>query len=100
MRVEAVVRAIPEAAPDRWRAMDDVELVGAMRASHPGAWAEFHDRFQPLLELYARRIGMSSWLISDYVMTALDNAALKLGEGTAAPPRNLGGYLCKAPERF
>lgn len=96
MRVEAVVRAVPETAPDRWRAMNDAELVGAMRASHPGAWTEFHDRFQPLLELYARRVGMSSWLISDYVMTALDNAALTLGEGTAAPPRNLGGYLCTA----
>lgn len=94
MRVEAVMCAELAAAADRWRALDDAELVSAMRASHPGAWNEFHERFHPLLELYARRVGISSWLIPDYVVTALDNAALTLGESTAVPPRNLGGYLC------
>ena len=80
---------------ESWRTMADTALVDAMRASDACAWAEYHARFRPLLELYGRRIGISAWFLDEYVATALDDAALHLTASTTAPPRLLAGYLCR-----
>lgn len=82
--------------PERsWRTTDDAALVAAMRRSDAAAWSEYHARFQPLLELYGRRIGISAWFLREYVDTALDDAALRLCEPSVVAPRQLAGYLCR-----
>jgi DNA-directed RNA polymerase specialized sigma24 family protein len=67
-----------------------------MRSGDEMAWGEFVDRFQPLLEHFARRIGIPEWEWGACVTEVLDDEALRLTARTRALPATLGAYLVRA----
>jgi DNA-directed RNA polymerase specialized sigma24 family protein len=80
----------------RLRALSDAALVEAMRGGDEMAWGEFVDRFRPLLEHFASRIGIPEWEWNACVTEVLDDEALRLTAGTGALPASLGAYLVRA----
>jgi DNA-binding CsgD family transcriptional regulator len=78
------------------RALSDVALVDAMRASVPEAWTEFDARFRPLLERYASRIGIPRWEWSCCITEGLDDEALQLIERSREVPQHMAAYLVRA----
>jgi DNA-directed RNA polymerase specialized sigma24 family protein len=66
-----------------------------MREDEPAAWSEFIGRFGPLLDRYARVIGVPNWYRQELVSDVLDDAALRLPVQQHAP-RKLSSYLCSA----
>lgn len=78
------------------RALTDDALLESMRAEDPAAWSEFMSRFRPLLEGYARRIGVASDDLTTRVMDVLTDEALRLTAPAALRPRSLSAYLCRA----
>jgi DNA-directed RNA polymerase specialized sigma24 family protein len=83
-------------AAGRARALSDTALIGAMRDGAPEAWFEFDARFRPLLEHYARRIGIPRWDASVCITEVLDDEALSLVDGTHGVPQHLSAYLVRA----
>jgi DNA-directed RNA polymerase specialized sigma24 family protein len=85
------------AAVRRLRALSDATIVDAMRAGDELAWGEFVDRFRPLLEHFARRIGIPRWEWDACVTEVLEDEALKLASARRlALPTSLGAYLVRA----
>ena len=78
------------------RALTDTALVIAMRARHAAAWGEFLLRFGPLLEEYARRIGIPRDAWDVCVREVLEDEAVRLAARASAPPESLAGYLVSA----
>jgi RNA polymerase sigma factor (sigma-70 family) len=89
------LRAEPTAAT-RSRALSDTALIAAMRDGAPEAWFEFDARFRPLLEHYARRIGIPRWDASVCITDVLDDEALLLADGSRGVPHHLSAYLVRA----
>jgi DNA-directed RNA polymerase specialized sigma24 family protein len=77
------------------RGFTDAALLTAMRADDPAAWSEFLGRFSPLLDRYARIIGVPAWYRRELVSEVLDDEALRLSSKQQTP-RNLSWYLCSA----
>lgn len=71
-------------------------LVGAMRDGIAEAWFEFDARFRPLLEHYARRIGIPRWDASVCITEVLDDEAIALIDGAHGIPQHLSAYLVRA----
>jgi RNA polymerase sigma factor (sigma-70 family) len=67
-----------------------------MRDGIPEAWFEFDARFRPLLEHYARRIGIPRWDASVCITEVLDDEALALVDGSRGLPQHLSAYLVRA----
>lgn len=80
----------------RCGALADSALIDAMRDGVPEAWFEFDARFRPLLDLYARRVGIPRWEANICVTDVLDDEALELAEGARGIPRHLSAYLMRA----
>jgi DNA-directed RNA polymerase specialized sigma24 family protein len=80
----------------RCRALSDTALIVAMRDGTPEAWFEFDARFRPLLEHYARRIGIPRWDASVCITEVLDDEALVLVDGSRGVPQHLSAYLVRA----
>ena len=84
------------AAATRFHALADAALIAAMRDGTADAWFEFDARFRPLLEHYARRIGIPRWDASVCITEVLDDEALALVDGTRGMPQHLSAYLVRA----
>ena len=78
------------------RACTDAQLVAAMREGVPEAWAEFDARFRPLLETFARRMGVPPWDGTACVTDVLDDTAIRLVTHNEGVPSSLSGYLVRA----
>ena len=87
---------VESAATTRFRALADAALVDAMRDGIPEAWFEFDARFRPLLDHYARRIGIPRWDASVCITEVLDDEALALVDGARGVPQHLSAYLVRA----
>lgn len=77
------------------RALNDADLVRAMRKDEPAAWREFYARFRPVLEEYAvrTRIPESEWDVC--IGEVLNEEAIRL-TGRSAVASRITGYLVKA----
>jgi DNA-directed RNA polymerase specialized sigma24 family protein len=95
-RVRRTGARIESSAATHFRALPDVALVASMRDGMPEAWFEFDARFRPLLEHYARRIGIPRWEASVCITEVLDDQALVLVDGTRGVPQHLSAYLVRA----
>ena len=87
---------IESAATTRYRALADAALIAAMRDGTAEAWFEFDARFRPLLEHYARRIGIPRWEASVCITEVLDDEALALVDGARGIPQHFSAYLVRA----
>jgi DNA-directed RNA polymerase specialized sigma24 family protein len=78
------------------RSLSDGGVVEAMRDGVPAGWAEFDERFRPLLTTYARRLGIPHWHWDTCVMGVLDDEALRLARRDTVVPSNISSYLFRA----
>lgn len=86
--------------PDEWKRCDDATLIAAMQRGWEAAYAEFFDRFAPMLMEMARRRRVPAQERRTLVTDFLDDAALRLGRAATYPlPRVLAGYLVQSFRR-
>ena len=78
------------------RQLTNEQLVAAMRADDGAAWAEFEQRFRPLLHGYARRTGIPTAEWSVCVDDVLEDEMLRLTGAGVATPQHLEAYLVRA----
>lgn len=88
----------PGGSPERRRVrtLTDAGLIEAMREGDPWAWGEFVARFQPPLEVFARRVGIPPEERGECVEEVLTDEALRFSERGGRLPENLSAYLMRA----
>ena len=86
----------PEDERRRVRALADADLLAAMRDGDSWAWGEFGTRFEPVLLMYARRLGVPSEVRRERVLDLLADEGMRLAAGRGAVPAQLVAYLARA----
>jgi hypothetical protein len=93
---------VPERDAGYWRTLGDKALVAALRAGEIEAVEEFIRRFEDLVMRYARWLRIPREDRIHWSGEVLYEAALSLGRGRAATPRQLAAYVtacCKYKAR-
>ena len=86
-------------ASSRYAALSDRALVDAMRARDGEAIEEFIRRYQALVLLQARRLGVAPAERTDWAIDVLHRVASVIARDSASLPRSLGPYLVTACKR-
>lgn len=77
-------------------ALDDRDLLSAMRGGNHDACAEFVQRFRPTLEAYARKTRIPTWEWDTCITEVLIDESMRFATRDAEMPTNLAAYLIKA----
>jgi len=88
-----------QAARRAARALTDEALLHAMADMSPVAWAEFEERFRPLLEQRALRFGIPTSDWPNCIDETIEDEGLKLARGQVPSPTSVAAWLVAAMRR-